>query len=348
MKIETRLSFERGKDIGGTEGRNSEVFHARDLQLDANIVVKKIKKTDFKHQDEFYTEAKMLYATQHPNIAEIRYACEDDEHIYLSMPFYKNGSINTLLEQRFLCVRDVIKYSIELLSGVHYIHTKGLLHFDIKPTNILINNSDTAMLTDFGLAKYVDDYGFATPDKMYRSHTSPEMLIRRSLDTYADIYQCGLTLYRMCNGNDDFKEQLKTLSQHTLEKGLFPNRKKFLPHIPTSLRNVIKKALAVDIKDRYITILDMINDLSKIDKNLDWLYTVDVSTRTHVWTIEEEKTIKRISLYEKTGSWITEGQSTNKGNQKTTAFNLFNSSGNKNQEAGFKIVSKLIANYEKS
>lgn len=348
MKIETRLTFVRGKDIGGSEGRNSEVFLAKDIQLDADIVVKQIKKAEFKHQDEYYSEAKVLYLTQHPNIAEIRYACEDDDHIYLSMPFYKNGSINTLIEQHYLSVREIIKYSIEFLSGVHYIHTKDLLHFDIKPTNVLINNSNTAVLTDFGLAKYVDNYGFATPDKMYRSHTTPEALKRKALDVYTDIYQCGLTLYRMCNGNEDFKEQLKTISVHTIEQGKFPDRKKFLPHIPNSLRNVIKKALAVDIKDRYNTILELINDLSKIDKNLDWIYTVDSSTRTHVWELEEDKTIKQLYLYENNGSWQTEGKSISKKNNKPSAYNLFSSSGHRNEEAGLKQVAKLIADYEKS
>lgn len=66
----------------------------------------------------------MLYATEHPNIMGVKYATQDEHYIYISMDFYKNGSLNSLLQKRFLTVREIIKYSLEFLSGLHFMHTK--------------------------------------------------------------------------------------------------------------------------------------------------------------------------------------------------------------------------------
>jgi serine/threonine protein kinase len=345
MKVETKLTFTKKKDIGA-EGRNSEVFIAEDIQLATDVVVKAIDKKEFTDSNDYFTEAKILYASKHPNIVEINYACEDDTNVYLSMPYYKNGSINSLLNQRFLTVKEIITYGLEFLSGLHYIHTKGLLHFDIKPTNILISDSNTALLTDFGLAKYVNSYGFATPDKLYPPHAAPEAYTTGTFDVYFDIFHCGLTLYRMCNGNKDFYNQLGTATEADVQSGTFPNRTQFLPHIPKALQNVIKRALEVNPTDRYDTVLEMLNELSKIDKNLKWLYTEDDAQGTYVWQIDEEKTVKSISVVEQNGSFAIEGKQLSKGTGKTTNVSKWNSNGYNNREEAFKKVAKLIQEYE--
>ncbi|WP_375104389.1 serine/threonine-protein kinase [Paenibacillus sp. RS8] len=347
MRVETRLTFIRKQDIGG-EGRNSEVFIAEDIQLNAEIVVKSIEKKKLADLNitDYFSEAKILYASTHPNIVEMNYSCEDDKFIYLSMPMYKNGSINSLMNKRYLSVREIITYSLEFLSGVHYIHTKGLLHFDIKPTNILISDSNTALLTDFGLAKYINEYGFAQPDLLYPPHRAPESYNVGSLDVYHDIYHCGLTIYRMCNGNAEFANQLRTAKQSDVLAGTFPDRNKYLPHIPKSIQNVIKKALAVNPKDRYDTVLALLNDLSKIDKNLDWKYTEDALGGTYVWSLEEDKTIKYIQVVATNSQWKIEGKQYSKATLKTTNVSKWNSNGYNSIQEAFKKVTSLIYEHE--
>ena len=87
-----RLDFDEIKEIG-QEGRNSKVFLAHDNQLDGEIVVKEIKKNPSTSPDEYSKEARLLYAHNHNNIVKVNYACEDDDNIYVAMPFYKNGSL---------------------------------------------------------------------------------------------------------------------------------------------------------------------------------------------------------------------------------------------------------------
>ena len=312
--VDSIVRLEIIKEIG-QEGRNSKVYIANDPQLNAEVVVKKIDKSkEFTDTDEYFSEAQKLYASSHPNIMGVRYASQDENFVYIVMEHYKKGSLNNLLTKRFLTVREIIKYSLEFLSGIHYVHSKNLVHFDIKPTNILINDAGKAVLTDFGLAKYLNENGFAEPKKEYGYHVPPEKFVHGKYSFYSDIYQSGLTMYRMCNGNNFFKEQISGLRISTrdelfsaIENDKFPNKKAFLPHIPDKLRKIIQKALYLDETLRYESVLDMINDISTLEDNLDWEYN-EVTNEHSYWVRDEDTHFSKIDLQKKdSAEWVTVG-----------------------------------------
>lgn len=266
----TTLRFDLLERIGGAEGENSVVYKAFDPQLNVYLVVKKIRKSKLE-ESNYFNESRILYECKHPNIMEIRYASEDDNAVYFSMPICKNGSLNNIIEKKYLTVKEIIKYSLEFLLGIHYIHTKGLIHFDIKPTNILIDDNNKAIVTDFGLARYTDFYGFAIPNETYYSHQPPEGFTYLAYTNKSDIYQAGVTMYRMCTCNKMFNLMFNDLTnkgklKNAIENGKFPDRNFYLPHIPLQLEKIINKAMSVDVDKRYNTILDMINDIAKIEK----------------------------------------------------------------------------------
>lgn len=279
------LNFETLQEIG-QEGRNSKVFLAHDKQLDGEIVVKKIEKAKLANADEYYRESKILHASTHPYVVRVNYGCSDTDFIYIAMPFYKNGSLKQLIDNRSLSIREVIRYSIQFLSGLNNIHSKGLLHFDIKPDNILLSDSNEALLSDFGLSKAMDNFGFANPESIYPKQVPPETFSTTQKTLHFDIYLAGLTIYRLLNGNDHYYRQLTFPSQHdyiqAIVSGNFPNRNSYLPHIPLKLQRVINKALSVKITDRHQSVLELINDLSSIDENLDWVYSKTANIET--WT----------------------------------------------------------------
>nr|WP_297940057.1 serine/threonine-protein kinase [uncultured Lachnoclostridium sp.] len=282
------IDFEQMKPLNN-EGLNSQVYTFYDKQLGGEFIAKKVAKSmiyaDYKSNDpdNLFAESNILYRVKHPNIMEIQYAGYDDENIYMIMPKYEKGSIQSILNKRFLTVREILKYSLEFLSGLHYIHTYGLIHFDIKPTNILINNNGKAVLTDFGLAKYAEDYGMATPNKLYGSITPPEACKGEKLSNKADIYQAGITMYRMCINASLWNQQCNSKCDvDNVINGTFPDRKFYLPHIPNKLKRIINKCMAVNPDDRYETVLDIINDISSIGDNIEWEYQVDASEK-QVW-----------------------------------------------------------------
>ncbi|MFC0271451.1 serine/threonine-protein kinase [Metabacillus herbersteinensis] len=347
----TLLQLQIQEEIGH-EGRNSKVNKAYDPQLATMFVVKKIPKSDFSSVNEFFIEAQMLYAVQHPNIMGIKYATQDEHSIYLAMDYLKKGSLNALLEERSLTVREIIKYSLEFLSGIHFMHTKNLVHFDIKPTNILINDADKAVVTDFGLSKYLNEQGFAYPEKLYDLNIPMEAFDKAvGFSLYTDIYQAGLTIYRMCNGNNFLREQYNKFEISTgedlleiLKKEKFPKKEAYLPHIPVKLRNIIKKSLAIDPIKRYETILDMINEISLIDEYLDWSYNEITNEHSEFVKQNEDSTntLKIVLTKSDENVWLTEGFKIKNSDGKRTKVTKWNSDGYNTKDEAFKAIEKLL------
>lgn len=290
---EANLRFQLGEEIG-TEGKNSTVFHAHDLQLDADLAIKRVRKDSMDDIASYYREASILYLSDHANVVPIHYACEDDEFIYLAMPYFSLGSLNKVLEQRFLTVREIVRYSIQFLSGLHNIHSKGLIHFDIKPDNIMLSNRNEALVSDFGLAQKMHADGKALQLWTYWKNIPPEALLENEHTPAFDVYQVGLTLYRMCCGNATFYEQFgkyKTNDEFAIavHTAAFPDRNKFPAHIPNALRTVVKKCLALSVNERYPAVIEVANALASLDGNeLDWSYTVDADG-TRTWTRSDDE-----------------------------------------------------------
>ncbi|MES2265519.1 MAG: serine/threonine-protein kinase [Bacteroidota bacterium] len=289
----TNLNFETIREIGGA-GKNSQVFIAHDKQLDSEIVIKKIKKNSLTYAGEYYKEAKILYNNEHSNVAKVIYGCEDSEHAYIAMPLYENGSLKDLINKRFLTVREIIRYSLQFLSGLNHIHSKKLMHFDIKPDNIFLTKTNEAVLADFGLAKAMNLLDRAEQSYIYGKLLPPEFFQETEFTLSFDIYLSGLTLYKLCNGNQHFEDQLSSITDEThyenqILNGLFPDRTNYLWHIPSSLVKIINKALAPDKANRYQTALQLMNDLSTVTDLLDWNYSQNSYIST--WILNQEDKI---------------------------------------------------------
>lgn len=348
LMIDTWLQLRLEQEIG-QEGRNSNVYIAYDPQLNAYLVAKKIKKDEFANPQQYFTEAQMLYFAEHPNIMNVRYSSQDQENVYITMDYYKNGSLSSLMERKYLSVREIVKYGLEFLSGIHFMHTKDLVHFDIKPNNILINDSNQAVVTDFGLAKYLNEYGLAQSEKLYDLHIPPEVFEFGSMSKFSDVYQAGLTLYRMCNGDSFFKNQLSELGikssndlVDSIHNGKFPKRNSYLPHIPIKVRNLINIALATNIEKRYQDVLELINALSEIDKNLDWRYNEYNGTHS-IWKMENDTHVFTIELKQtQDDKWDTVGFRTNLENGSKNRMTKWCHNGYNNKEEAFKKMQKYF------
>lgn len=301
MNVTSELTFTLGREIGAAEGRNSRVFEAVDNQLHAELIVKAYDPATIPDPAEYFAEARMLYDAQHPNVVEVKYACRRPDVLFLAMPRYVE-SIHAILRRRYLTIREVVRYGLDFLRGLHHIHTRGLVHFDLKPSNILLDVSDKAAVADFGLAKYLDVYGLAAQSRVYDPHLPPEYLVASHRGLESDIYQAGMTLYRMVNGLAGFNRQWAALptpdeQDAAIASGRFPDRSGsgYLPHVPTRLRRLINKALNVDPNERFATVLDMMNALAKVSEHLDWEYSRPAGHRERVWTMHAETHQKRIT-----------------------------------------------------
>ena len=293
MEISSKLNLKIIQKIN-SEGVNSALYIVEDEQLNCEMILKQIDKKKLKEYDRYFEESKKVSSLNHPNIIKINYATYDDDYVYITMPYYKNGSLNQMLDYKNLTVREIIKYSLDFLSAIYYMHDNNIIHCDIKPNNILINDKNQAILSDFGSAIRLDINGLGKLKNVYYKHIAPEQCFTSTVDKSIDIYQIGTTLYRMCNGNEEYDKQLKRYKNLSdlkiaISKVKFPLRKKYLPHIPKSLILVIEKCLSVNKENRYDSVLDILNDLSKIKENLDWRY--DKRNKDYFTWIKEDKYI---------------------------------------------------------
>ncbi|WP_042146305.1 MULTISPECIES: serine/threonine-protein kinase [unclassified Pseudoalteromonas] len=298
------IEFELREEIG-QEGRNSQVFRSYDQALDAELVVKRVPKNNVADADALFNEARTLYKSSHPYVVPINYACQDNDFIYLAMPYFPEGSLAQLMRQRFLTVREIIRFTCQFVSGLHNIHSKGLIHFDIKPDNILLSHRSEALLSDFGLAKHTNSLGLARPNQMYVKQLPPECFAANEYTTAFDVYQVGLTLYRMCVGSEAFNQQFmnyvvagnldRPRFQDALRNEAFPNRSAYPEHIPDKIKQTISTCLKPLPDDRFSSVLEITNALSSIDEKLfDWQFELNGNQRR--WSKEFNGAIKYIAI----------------------------------------------------
>ena len=296
-----QVSFRKIEEIG-QEGQNSKVYKAHDEFLNAEMVIKEVEKSEDFVAEEYFTEAQTLYKSAHPNVVQINYACEDDDKVYVSSPYYENGSLKRVMSERFLTVREIIRYSVHVLNGLHNVHSKGLIHFDIKPDNILISDRNEALLADFGLSRPMNTDGQACQPYLYQKQYPPEVFGNNEavFDNRFDIYQIGLTMYRMCVGDYFFDSQFskyQTIQEFAKDiiAGKFPDRKGYPLHIPKKLQNTINKCLKPQPKDRFGAAVEVVNSLADISGSiLDWQFVP--SETEWVWEKNDNGVVKRLTV----------------------------------------------------
>lgn len=341
MQINPKFNLKIIKKIH-SEGVNSALYLAEDTQLGSVFIIKQMDKEKFKNTDRYFEESKKISNLEHPNIIPIKYASHDDKYIYITMPYLKNGSLYNIIKNRNLNMREVIKYSVDFLSAIYYIHEKGILHCDIKPNNILISDDNKAILTDFGSAVYLNNNGSAKLRNVYYKHIAPEQCNNLVIDKRLDIYQIGTTLYRMCNGNEEYNRQAKKYKglnnlKIACARGSFPIRQKYLPHVPRKMILIIEKCLKVNPNERYKSVIDIINDISLVNENLDWVYK-KINRDRYKWSLKDSTRDIKIVLYNEDTSWNIDVYTNNR---KKTIENV------ESKAYGYRVVRGIINKYEK-
>jgi serine/threonine protein kinase len=275
MRVLAEISYERVDEIGVGEGMNSRVYLADEPQLGGQVAVKEIDKTQFGNVPaEFFREAKTMFRTTHVNVVPIQYACETATSISLAMPYYPNGSLAKRIADRPLQLSETLRVAQGVLAGLAQIHLAGFVHFDLKPSNVLFSNVDAPMVADFGQARAISAAGVVTAPRLYYTAFPPEVVKTGVGTILSDIYQVGLLLYRALNGNQFFEDQIPVNGdalERAIASGKFPDRRRFMPHVPRRLRTVVRKALNVDPTARFESATDIADILGRVPLYHDWL-----------------------------------------------------------------------------
>lgn len=255
--------------VGG--GNFGEVWTATDLTLQTRVALKLLDKTQYTI-DERLLEAQIGNRLQHPNVVNIKGAdvieIAGSFVVAISMPYYPNGSVLSQLNSlNFLNLREVIKCLIDVLRGLEYLHENDYFHCDIKPNNILIGDRSEYLLTDYGITSYSPNHQAVTPRQSYLPHISPETIEKNIYDARTDIYQLGLTAFRLINGISEIRDEFEKNQNTFFDKvatGKLITPNKYKPYVPHILRRIINKATHLDPDERFQTSLEMRRALERV------------------------------------------------------------------------------------
>jgi serine/threonine protein kinase len=276
MKVLGSIAYVKLKQIGVGQGMNSEVYLVDDPQLGGRVAVKEIDKSDksrFRDPSAYFKEAQAMFQVSHENVVAIQYACETPTTISLAMPFYRKGSLAERIEDRPLQLSEVQRVVQGVLAGLAHIHSAGYIHFDVKPSNVLFSNTDKPMVADFGQSRSISPTGVVTVPPLYCNAQPPETFKTGVATILADIYHVGLLMYRALNGNNFVNPQIpndSALLEARICSGKFPDRQLFMPHVPKSIRRLVRKALRVNPAERFQTATEMADALGRVSLALDW------------------------------------------------------------------------------
>ena len=169
---------------------------------------------------------------------------------------------------------NAIRITIDILRGLEYLHEQGLYHNDIKPSNILIGPRSEGILTDYGISCLSPDLQPAQAPNAYVLHRAPETGVHNNISVQTDVYQVGLTLFRMVNGIGLIRDLRESLGQDRFEEfktqDKIPRKQDYQDFVPSNIKRVITKATKSDPTERYQSSLEMRRALEAIALHGYW------------------------------------------------------------------------------
>jgi serine/threonine protein kinase len=272
----------QGKDIGRYhileplgEGGMADVYKAFDTHLEAEVAVKVIRIDELPPKllartlKRFEREAKSLARLNHPNIVNVTDYGEFEGKPYLVMPYIQSGTLKEMLKGKAMRWQDAAQRLIPIAKALGYAHQQEMIHRDVKPSNILITTTGEPILTDFGVAKIIDDNAtmdltgthatVGTPEYM-----APEQVTAKTVDHRADIYALGVVFYEMVTGRKPFQADtpMAVLFKHASEP--LPRPTQFAPKLPKRVEQILLKTLAKDPVNRYQNMAEFVAALESV------------------------------------------------------------------------------------
>ncbi|MBX9864807.1 MAG: serine/threonine protein kinase [Hyphomicrobium sp.] len=253
------------------QGQFGQVWLANDLTLQRQYAIKILNAGV--PVDQRLREAQIGHRLQHNNLVHVYQADvvpQGTEHVViLAMEYLPNGSVVKRVNPgNFLPLPEVLRVAKDVLQGLDYLHANSFYHNDIKPENIMLGGVGQAMLTDYGIMGVSANGQPTAAPNAYRLHMAPEVLATRQISARTDIFQTGLTLYRLATGISTLRMKQAALGWNdyyaALNAGTLLTNNDFPAYIPAAFRRVLLKAVDPNPSTRFQTALEMRRAIEKL------------------------------------------------------------------------------------
>lgn len=250
------------------QGGMADVYLAKDIILNRTIAIKILRTSLAKdpiYVTRFQREASAAASLSHKNIVEIYDVGEDEDKYYIVMEYVPGTTLKELILKRgALHYAEAIDIMKQVVGGIIKAHQLGIVHRDLKPQNILVTDSGVAKIADFGIASMQSLAQVTQTDVIMGSlhYLAPELARGEKATVQSDIYALGIVFYELLRGEVPFNgESPVNIALKHMQDDL-PSLLEFNPSIPQSVENIIIKATAKNLNDRYRNATEMLEDLN--------------------------------------------------------------------------------------
>jgi len=267
------------------EGGMGIVYKAHDSELDRAVAMKFLPQyltSDAAEKERFHHEARAASALNHPNISTIYEIKEFESQIYLAMEYVEGKTLKQLIEADPLPIKKALDTAIQVCDGLGAAHEKGVVHRDIKSDNIMVTPKGQVKIMDFGLAKVKGATKLTKAGSTLgtAAYMSPEQAQGEEVDQRSDIFSFGVVLYELLTSKLPFRgEHHAALMYSLINEDPVPIAR-FNEKVTPEIERIVSKALAKDKEDRYQHVDEMLADIRRERKHLEYARAGYATTAT--------------------------------------------------------------------
>ncbi|MGI8595566.1 MAG: protein kinase domain-containing protein [Solirubrobacteraceae bacterium] len=309
MLLSNRYRLDAQVGAGGM----STVYRAFDQTLERQVAIKLLHRQiadDPDQLERFSREARAVAQLSHPHIVTVIDAGEEEGRPFIVFEYVDGETLKDRIKRDGqLPVDEAVAYAIEIARALGYAHQRNIVHRDVKPQNILVDEEGSAKITDFGIARTLDEEGLTADGRVLGTtdYVSPEQALGHDVTGQSDLYSLGIVLFEMLAGEVPFKgdNQVAVAMKHVREP--LPDVQTLRPQVSATLAAVVDRAAAKGLPRRYATDEDLIADLEEA-LAIESARTAHVSHEaTSVLRTLPGRTQRRVPLRLRHPGWILLG-----------------------------------------
>ena len=268
-------------------GGMGAVYQVQDLQLDREVALKLIRPDIAENEaviERFKREIQLSSKVTHKNVLRVYDLGESDGVPYLTMHYIEGEDLASLIKrEKRLPIARTLRLFRQICEGLQAAHEQGVIHRDLKPQNVMLDPSDRVYLTDFGLAKTLEQSGITQTGAVIGTpyYMSPEQVKGEPAGPRSDIYAIGIILYEMLTGAVPFTGS--SAFEVMIQRVQRPPRpaREINPEIPAYLEKILERCLAMDPASRYQSLEEILKDLDSATFHTTMRY--EIQKRRWLW-----------------------------------------------------------------
>ncbi len=257
------------------DGGMGEVYLAEDTKLKRKVALKFLPKEysrDSEAKKRFMSEARSASSLDHSNICVIHDINEtEDGQMFISMNYCKGETLQNCINEREFTIKQILQYITQIAKGLEKAHDRGIVHCDIKPSNIIITNEGIAKIVDFGIARIVSEEKLAGKDGTSGTvaYMSPEHVSNSNIDARSDIWSLGVVFYEILTKQAPFNGSYNDALMYSIINEEPVAITNINPDISAQLDRIIVKMMKKNPDDRYQNISELLKDLKSFKRQKD-------------------------------------------------------------------------------